>query len=65
MSDAEYDELADKIDLKKRTGNVKLDLFFWKNFEPFTGQWVLKHPDLSGLHNLYVRYYTDPAENLI
>ena len=37
MSDAEFDELALKIKPEEKTGNLKLDNFFKKHFQPDTG----------------------------
>lgn len=31
------------------------DYWFSENFDPSTGSWVHSHPDLDGLHDLYMR----------
>lgn len=49
MSDQAFDELADRINPSVSTGHAVLDRFFFENFDPFTGVWVNKHPDLKGL----------------
>lgn len=57
MSDAEFDELALKIDPDKETGNEELDHFFWTFFEPHTGSWVRQHPEPEGLRHIYKTYF--------
>ncbi len=57
MSDAEYDRLSRLVDTSILTGNIKLDKFFKKNFDPSTGMWIRKHPDKKGLENIYQRYF--------
>ena len=53
MSDAEFDALCAEIDPDVLTGNHQLDLFFLIEFEPDTGQWVHKHPELRKLKHIY------------
>lgn len=55
MSDAEFDALSRKIDLTKSTENDMLDKFFREEFEPDTGMWIRKHPELDKLGLLYDR----------
>ena len=57
MSDADFDELASKIDTSVSTTNPRLDYFFSKNFQPDTGMWIHKHPELGKIEYLYERYY--------
>jgi len=57
MSDADFDELASKIDTSVSTTNPRLDYFFAKNFQPDTGMWIHKHPELGKIEYLYERYY--------
>ena len=64
MSDAEFDELAGKINPKAQTGSAKHDLFFRRHFEAHTGSWVHKHPDTAGLHRLYSNYYAQRPETI-
>jgi hypothetical protein len=52
-SDAEYDILSYKINKNVETGNKLLDRFFKREFEPHTGQWIHKHPELSKLKAMY------------
>ena len=49
MSDAEFDALARQIDVEVLTGHGELDLFFLMDFDPSTGVWVRKHPELQRL----------------
>ena len=55
MSDAEFDELAAAIDLTIDTTRPAMDKWFRENFEPHTGQWVLRHPDIDGLRRTLAR----------
>ena len=59
MSDAEYDSLCREIDPDMATGNQPLDVFFMVHFEPDTGQWVHKHPDIPGLKRVYDTVFRD------
>ena len=52
-SDAEYDILSYKINKNVETGNKLLDRLFKREFEPHTGQWIHKHPELSKLKAMY------------
>lgn len=54
MSDATYDTLARQIDPRKPTCNLLMDRFFRAHFSPHTGSWVRQHPDLAGLHRVYL-----------
>jgi len=57
MSDAEFDALADKINVQAVTGNEMMDDFFREHFSPHTGQWIHRHPNKAGLDNIYVKYF--------
>jgi len=57
MSDAEFDKMCREVDLKIDTGNKKMDNFFKKHFDPSTGQWIRKHPELNKIADRYIRYY--------
>ena len=57
MSDAEFDALAQQIDLTQDTGNTKLDDFFKRYFNADTGLWIHKHPEKNKLKYLYEEYY--------
>jgi len=57
MSDAEFDELSKRINPEVETGNEVMDRFFREQFEPDTGMWIQRHPDLRGLELIYNKYY--------
>ena len=57
MSDGEYDELSRLIDKGVKTGHKKLDNFFSTQFEPDTGMWIHKHPELNKIKVLYDKLY--------
>lgn len=63
MSDEEYDELSRQIDNTVKTRNKKMDNFFAILFEPDTGMWIHKHPELYKIkalndnRSLYERIY--------
>lgn len=52
VDDATYDAEAAIIDPFASTGNDVLDWFFLTEFQPHTGQWVHKHPELDKLRKL-------------
>lgn len=57
MSDADFDKLSYSINPNESTGNEKLDKFFREEFEPCTGMWIYKHPELDKIKKIYSRYY--------
>jgi len=57
MSDAEFDQLAEKINVQVVTGNEVMDDFFREHFSLHTGQWIHKHPNKAGLDNIYVKFF--------
>ena len=57
MSDAEFDKQCSLIDINEKTGNRKLDSFFKKHFDPSTGQWIHKHPELRKIQWIYETFY--------
>ncbi len=57
VSDLVFDHEARLVDVSISTGNPKLDAFFRTEFEPHTGMWIHKHPDLKGIRRLYLRRY--------
>jgi len=57
MPDSEFDTLCMQINKNANTGNKICDDYFKKCFDPSTGQWIRKHPELDKIHNLYVMYY--------
>ena len=48
VSDFYWDELAQKVEATKHvaTGDERYDKFFREHFDPNTGMWIRKHPDL-------------------
>jgi hypothetical protein len=56
VSDADYDHLALQVDTLISTGNKKLDTFFKREYNPYTGQWIHKHPEKNKLEALYTQY---------
>ena len=59
ITDAEFDKMCTQVDVKVNTGNRKMDNFFKKEFDPSTGQWIHKHPELKAIAKLYEQYYMD------
>ena len=57
MSDGEYDKLSLEVDTSIETGNKKMDKFFAEHFDPSTGQWIYKHPELKQIKELYWKHY--------
>ena len=51
VSDAVFDATAAQSDPSITTGH--LDDWWRKNFQPYTGSWVLSHPELSQLERRY------------
>ena len=57
MTDHEFDKKCLEIDPSIETGNKKMDEFFKEEFDPSTGQWIHKHPELAGIINIYKKFY--------
>lgn len=57
ISDGEYDKLSYLVDTSIETGNPLLDNFFQKEFVPYSGSWVRKHPELDKLGVLWFMYH--------
>jgi len=58
ISDAEFDALCREIDPQVTTGNILLDKFFKTEFDPSTGSWIHKHPQLDKIKSL-MKYYSE------
>ena len=58
VSDHDYDRLARAVQPTVSTGHPLLDEFFRTTYSPDTGMWIRSHPELSGIANLYDRYYS-------
>ena len=57
MSDSDFDQKCLLVDPSIETGNKKMDKFFKEEFNPSTGQWIHKHPELSGIIAIYKNFY--------
>lgn len=57
VSDAEFDILCTTIKPKMKTGHSRVDTFFRNHFDPSTGQWVHKHPELEKIATIYKHFY--------
>lgn len=57
MSDAEFDKMCLEIQPNMMTGNSRMDRFFKSHFDPSTGQWIRKHPEINRIKQLYNDYY--------
>jgi hypothetical protein len=68
MSDGDFDELAMKINpelstvedyymAEGRKRTEALDKFFREEFQPDTGQWIHKHPELEKIKAIYEKHY--------
>jgi hypothetical protein len=57
MSDAEFDKMSLEVQPNMKTGNDRMDRFFKNNFDPSTGQWIRKHPEIARIKRIYNDYY--------
>ncbi len=57
VDDSIFDVESYQVNLNIRTGRPDLDMWFVINFQPCTGMWIHKHPDLKRIAELYERYY--------
>lgn len=57
MSDAEFDKTCLRVQPSMKTGNDRMDRFFQNKFDPSTGQWIRKHPELARIKKIYNDYY--------
>lgn len=53
MTDEEYDKLSLEVKPKLPTGHKIMDKFFRTEFDPSTGSWIHKHPEIEKLKTLY------------
>lgn len=53
VEDHVFDAKCMKIDVSISTDRPDLDEFFRKNFEPHTGMWIRKHPNVPRLKAIY------------
>lgn len=61
MSDEEFDHGCRLIDLRIFTTRPDLDKFWQENFDPSTGMWIYKHPELPKVEE-YLWRLRNPAE---
>lgn len=64
ISDEEWDKLALKIRPEMSTGNEVMDKFFRDKFDPCTSMWIESHPNIKGLHTIYMRYFSHLHESV-
>jgi hypothetical protein len=59
MTDTEYDELSQRVHSQRNTatGNHRLDRFFQRHFDPDTGLWIHRHPDLASVERIYAQVW--------
>lgn len=57
VSDGHFDKAARAIRPYVLTGNEEMDKFFQTEFQPNTGSWIHKHPNLDGIEQLYLKGY--------
>lgn len=57
VTDSMFDELSLIINPNEKTNNKKLDKFFKQHFQPCTGMWIHKHPELEKIKNIYEKYF--------
>ena len=55
VTDSEYDKQALLVDLSIATDREDLDSWFKDNYSPYTGQWVLGHPERERLNDIVKR----------
>lgn len=53
VSDGKYDSTCRAINPRLRTGNEVMDRFFRDEFDPSTGVWIYKHPQIEVIYNAY------------
>lgn len=53
VSDAVYDQTCRSICPFISTGNNVMDAFFLNEFDPSTGVWIYKHPQIEGIYGVY------------
>jgi len=62
IDDAKFDSLSLEVDTSIETGNKKMDTFFKREFDPSTGQWIHKHPELNVIASIYEKHYGGDKE---
>lgn len=57
VTDTVFDVESYQVNLNIETDRLDLDYWFRANFQPCTGMWIHKHPDLSRVKELYERFF--------
>ena len=57
IDDYEYDKLAQEIDVNISTNNMMLDKFFNDCYVSYSGSWILKHPEIEKIVEIYNKYF--------
>ncbi len=52
VTDSQYDKQSLLVDLSIATDREDLDSWFKDNYSPYTGQWVLEHPEKDRLNTI-------------
>lgn len=58
VSDDVYDQLSKEVNPYMDTKNEIMDEFFEEQFEPDTGMWIHKHPELDRIKTIYNDFYS-------
>lgn len=61
VDDAVFDRLAIEVDLSINTTRPDLDAWWRANFQPYTGSWIYRHPELERVRRVYLAFYKDAA----
>ena len=56
VTDAVFDVECYQVNLAIETDRLDLDYWFRAHFQPDTGMWIHKHPELDKIHNIYMRW---------
>lgn len=56
VSDAVFDVECMMVDLSINTNRPDLDVWFRENFNPSTGMWIHKHPELEKIAKLVAKH---------
>lgn len=59
LTDYDYDMLSLKVNTSISTGNELMDNFFKEHFDPSSGLWIQKHPEIDKIKYIYEKYYTN------
>lgn len=57
VSDAVWDQLAQRVRPKVGTCHPLIDEFFVTQFSPMTGMWIHNHPELPKIKKLFDNFY--------